>query len=135
MISIKELRKTAKAHLQDSEILFQNKRYNGSIYLCGYAVEIALKLRICKTLGWTGFPESNREFTNLTSLRTHNLDVLLQLSGKEKYIKGGHLADWSIITRWDPQVRYKSARSAKKNDAHQMISSSKNILRVLGTKV
>lgn len=135
MISIKELRKTAKAHLQDSEILFQNKRYNGSIYLCGYAVEIALKLRICKTLGWTEFPEKNKEFTNLTSLKTHNLDILLQLSGKEKAIKGGHLADWSVIAQWDPEARYKSAGSAKKNEAQQMISSSRNALRVLGIKV
>ncbi len=135
MILIEHLRKTARAHLQDSEILFQNKRYNGSIYLCGYAVEIALKLRMCKTLRWTGFPENNKEFTKFSSFRTHDLDVLLQLSGKEKDIKSSHLADWSVIAKWDPAVRYKSAGGAKKTDAQQMISSSKTIIRVLGIKV
>ena len=135
MISLKDLRRTLKAHLKYSEILFQKKRYNGSVFLCGYAVEIALKLRICKTLRWTGFPETNKEFTNFASFKTHNLDVLLQLSGKEKDIKGSHLADWSVIAQCDPEVRYKSASSAKKIDAQQMISSSKNILGILGIKV
>ena len=93
MISIKELRKTAKAHLKDSEILFQNKRYNGSIYLCGYAVEIALKLRLCKTLQWTEFPEKKKEFANFTTFKTHDLDVLLQLSGKKGEIKSSNFAE------------------------------------------
>lgn len=135
MLSLKDLRKTVKAHLKDSEILFQNKRYNGSIYLCGYAVEIALKLRITKTLRWIGFPEKNKEFTNFTSFKTHNLDVLLQLSGKERDIKGSYFADWSVIAQWDPEVRYKSVGSAERNDAQQMIASSESILRVLGVKV
>lgn len=135
MISLEDLRKTAKAHFQDSEILLENKRYNGAIYLCGYAVEIALKLKICKTLRWTGFPENKREFTNFASFKTHNLDVLLQLSGKEKSIKGSHLADWSIIAQWDPEVRYKSVASAKKIDAQHMILASKEILDILGIKV
>lgn len=135
MISQKDLRKIVKAHFKDSEILFQYKRYNGSIYLCGYAVEIALKLKITKTLRWPEFPETSKEFSNFTSFKTHNLDVLLQLSGKEKDIKGSYFADWSIIAQWDPEVRYKSVGNAKKSDAQQMISSSKIVLGVLGVKV
>ena len=76
-----------------------------------------------------------KEFTNFTSFKTHNLDVLLQLSGKEKNVKSNHLADWSIIAQWEPEVRYKSTVSAKKSDAQHMISSSKNILGILGIKV
>jgi hypothetical protein len=135
MISLIDLRKTVKAYLKDSEILFRNRRYDRTIYLCGYAVEIALKLRICKTLQWSGFPENNKEFSNLTSFRTHNLDVLLQLSGRETIIKSAYMADWSIVAQWDPEVRYKSAHNAKRADAQGMLSSSRAILRTLGMKV
>ncbi len=135
MIPTKDLRKTVKSHLKDSEILFRNRRYDRSIYLCGYAVEIGLKLRICKTLRWSGFPENSKEFSNLTSFRTHNLDVLLQLSGKETDVKSSHLADWSIVAQWDPEVRYRIAQNAKRSDSQSMLSSSKVILRVLGIKV
>jgi len=135
MISLIDLRKTVKAYLKDSEILLRYRRYNRTIYLCGYAVEIALKLRICKTLRWSGFPENNKEFSNLTSFRTHNLDVLLQLSGREAIIKSSYLADWSIVAQWDPEVRYKSAHNVKRADAQGMLLSSRAILRTLGMKV
>ena len=135
MLSLNDLRQTVKAHFKDSEILFQNGRFNGSIYLCGYAVEIALKLRITKTLRWDKFPENSADFKKLSSFKTHDLDVLLQLSGTEKNIKSSHLADWSIIAQWDPEVRYKSASSATKTEAQQMLVSSKRVLGILGVKV
>lgn len=80
MITLKDLRLIARARLQDSEVLFKAGRYDGAAYLAGYAVEIALKTRICKTLKWLGFPETAKEFENYASLKTHKLDVLLHLS-------------------------------------------------------
>jgi len=47
-----ELKKLAKSRLQESEILFSHGKYDASVYLCGYAVELVLKARICKTLKW-----------------------------------------------------------------------------------
>lgn len=132
MILVKDLKKIAKARLKDSEILFRNGRYDGSTYLCGYAVEVGLKARICKTLRWSGFPETKKEFENFSSFKTHNLDILLKLSGVESKIKSVYMTDWSIIALWDPEVRYKSIGTAKKTDVKNMISSSKNILGVLG---
>jgi hypothetical protein len=43
MLTKQELRLIAKARLQDAEALFRANRYEGSIYLCGYAIEIGLK--------------------------------------------------------------------------------------------
>jgi hypothetical protein len=80
MIIVDKLEKLAQARLEDAEVLFKATRYDGSIYLCGYAVELALKARICKTLGWSGFPSTRSEFSNYQSFKTHNLDVLLRLS-------------------------------------------------------
>jgi HEPN domain-containing protein len=66
MATITELRTLARARLKDAQTLFVAKRYDAATYLCGYAVELALKARICKTLKWTGFPETNKEFLRLT---------------------------------------------------------------------
>ncbi|MBM4275034.1 MAG: HEPN domain-containing protein, partial [Deltaproteobacteria bacterium] len=92
MLTRQELQKIAKARLQDAEALFQSGRYDGSIYLCGYAVEIGLKNKICKTLRWKGFPSTRSEFENLQTFKTHNLDILLRLSGVEDKIKKNYLS-------------------------------------------
>ena len=93
MIVRSDLRNIARARLRDAEVLLGNQRYDGAIYLSGYSVEIALKARICRTLGWSGFPETNREFEGYQSLRTHKLDVLLHFSGAEARIKRLFMAE------------------------------------------
>src|SRR2546430_6318938 len=64
MITRSDLQKIARARLRDVEVLYRSRRYDGAIYLCGYAVEIALKARICKTLSWLGYPSTGGEFQN-----------------------------------------------------------------------
>ncbi len=59
--------------------MFNGKRYDGAVYLSGYAVELTIKARICKTLKWPGFPETNNEWKDLQSSKTHKLEVLLLL--------------------------------------------------------
>lgn len=98
MIAKTELRKLANARLHDAKTLFSAKRYDGAVYICGYVIELGLKLRICKTLNWDGFPSTNREFNDFRSFKTHNLDVLLALSGIEEKIKTEYLTEWSAIT-------------------------------------
>lgn len=132
MLKRSDLRKIARARIKDGEILFKSRRYDGAIYLCGYAVEIALKARICKTLRWDGYPENRSEFQNFKTFRTHDLEILLQLSGMEDKIKTTKFfADWSVVCTWDPKIRYKPVGTAKKEDVASMIQSSKNLLRVL----
>ncbi len=89
MISTADLKLIARARLKDADVLFRNKRYDCAVYVCGYAVEVALKARVCQTLSWAGFPETNSEFAQYKSLQTHNLDTLLHLSGIEAAIKTG----------------------------------------------
>ena len=121
MISIRELKKIASARLKDAEILFQGKRYDGAVYLCGYAVELILKAKICKTLNWTDFPSSNSEFQGLQSFKTHRLDLLLSLSGQEGKIKATYFADWSIVASWDSETRYSIIGTVTEIDAFNMI--------------
>lgn len=131
MISKDELDNLAKARLKDASILFDANRYDGSVYLCGYVVELSLKLRICKILKWDGFPSTRSEFQDFRSFRTHNFDVLLALTGMEDEIKTNYLAEWSAITIWDPEVRYNPIGSVDKTDAELMIDSAEKLMDVL----
>jgi len=131
MLDRPELKKIAQARIKDGEILLGSDRYDGAIYLCGYAVEIALKAKICETLGWAGYPFTTREFENYRSFRTHNLDVLLRLSGAEGQIKTKLLTEWSVVAEWDPEIRYEPVGSATKGEVELMLTSAKTLLREL----
>lgn len=125
------MRKLAWGRLQDANVLFNSKRYDGSVYLCGYAVELALKARVCRTLRWSHFPETTAEFREFQSFKTHKLDTLLQLSGLEANIKSTYLADWSVVAIWEPELRYRIAGSATPAEAKNMLESTAALLRVI----
>ncbi|MBI4489986.1 MAG: HEPN domain-containing protein [Deltaproteobacteria bacterium] len=131
MLSRRELKQIARARLKDAEVLFGARRYDGASYLCGYAVEIALKAKICETLKWKGFPSTNKEFENYHSFKTHSLDVLLTLSGVEEKIKKRYLAEWSVVAEWDPEARYKPVGNVGEVDSRVMIESTKTLMRAL----
>lgn len=128
MIQKNDLRKIARTRLKDADILMASKRYDGAVYLCGYAVELTLKARICRTLKWNGYPLTSKEFENYRSFRTHDLDILLHLTGLEKLIKTAYLAEWSHVAKWNPAARYQSIGTAKKDDTQLMISSAKILI-------
>jgi HEPN domain-containing protein len=131
VISKTNLIKLAKARLKDAEVLYSAKRYDGSVYLCGYVIELALKARIAKTLKWTGFPETRSEFQNYTSFRTHDLDVLLSLSGKESIIRARYLTAWSVFSSWSPERRYNPVGTASRQDAKRILESAKMLVGIL----
>jgi hypothetical protein len=131
MVPKSDLKKLSRGKLKDADILHAAGRYDGAVYLCGYAVEIALKAKICSTLKWPGFPSTRREFEGYQSFRTHDLDVLLHLSGAEGRVKTKYLAEWSIVVTWDPEVRYRAIGTASFQDAVDMIQATRTILGAL----
>jgi len=131
MIAVGDLRKIARARLKDADVLQLAKRCDCAVYLCGYAVEIALKARICRALKWAGYPSTRGDFEGYQSFRTHDLDILLHLSGSEVKIRADHLADWSIVADWDPNIRYRTIGSASQQDAADMITATKTLLASL----
>ena len=131
MLTIAELRSIAQARLKDAQVLLASNRYDGAIYLSGYVVEIALKARICETLHWAGYPSTNSEFRDYQTFRTHNLDVLLRLSGVENEILTDALADWSAVAYWDPEIRYTPVGSVSEAAARSMIDANTVLLAKL----
>ena len=131
MIHHSELLKIATARLKDADALLAAGRYDGAIYLGGYVVELALKSSICRVLKWKGFPQTRSEFQNYLSFKTHDLDVLLSLSGAEDKIKAGFFAEWSAVATWDPEARYNPIGSANKGDAELLVESARKLLGAL----
>lgn len=131
MIAAKEVRTIARARLRDARVLLQANRFDGAFYLCGYSVELALKARICQTLKWSGFPETANEFKGLQSLKTHDFEVLLRLSGVEARVKAKYLAEWSVVLDWNPEKRYQPIGQSSAQQAARMVTCAKRLLDIL----
>lgn len=127
MIPAADLLRLSRVRRDDAVALLQAGRYDGAIYMCGYAIELALKARICKTLKWTAFPDDS----NFRSLKTHSLEVLLRFSGVEQKIKRRALIPWSIVKTWTPELRYDYTSTATAQSAQHMITAVETILRHL----
>lgn len=128
MLTRAELLGISRARLKDAEALLKMQRYDGAVYLCGYAVELALKARICRTLRWAGYPSTRGEFQDLQTLRTHDLDLLLRLTGVEAKIRSKLVSEWSDVAAWDPEARYKPVGNATLQSATLMIESAKKVI-------
>jgi len=131
MISTKDLRAIARARLRDAQVLLKGKRFDGAFYLSGYAVELALKARISRTLKWREFPQSGREFEDFKSLRTHDLEVLLKFSGVADRVTAKALREWSVVVRWDPESRYGKIGMWKQLETARMLDCVERLVGVL----
>ena len=129
MLARTDLIKIARGKLKDAAVLCENRRYDGASYICGYAVELTLKARICKTLKWKGYPESNSKFQNYQSFRTHDLNVLLHLTGREEFVKTNYMVEWSGVNEWESKSRYNMTGSVTKEDTQLMIASAEILLK------
>jgi len=131
MLNRKTIIQIAKARLKDARTLLSAKRFDGAVYLCGYAIELGLKCKICEILNWQEYPETRSEFNNYRTFKTHNLDVLLHLSGIESHIKANYLSDWSIVAKWKPEARYQPVGKVKLIDAKEMLKATQKLLKAL----
>lgn len=92
--------------------------------MAGYAIEIALKYKICKMYFFSkGFPETKTEFqqyykqskhkrvrtiiSKIHEIKHHDLAKLLVYSGEEYNIKKNHFHELMIVLQWNPEMRYK----------------------------
>lgn len=140
MISHEELRTIAKTRLKDARILHKNKSHDGALYLCGYAIELGLKAVIAKNLNPSGLvsmshiPSTKEEFNIVQKITNHDLDALLTLvpSNIIQKIKTKYLAEWSLVQKWNPEMRYAPIRGASaRKEAGNVLDAVKRILDYL----
>ncbi len=130
-----------------AEFLIQEGFYDDAYYLGGYAFELLLKAKICKTLLIPDFfdfdnSKSRRlpvskvkrgEKDNLYKpFKVHDYEQLLILSGlftefSDKIVTDLVFgADWSVISKWDENLRY--SIGCTKTDVESFIQSIKNMV-------
>jgi hypothetical protein len=136
MTDPKEIEKLAWQRLQEAEILYHNKMFDGAFYLAGYSVELMLKAKICNRLGIPNlFDETNSSTNNIRgigeirkTLKTHNLFMLLIFSGlKIKFDidkaanKELAKANSLLFNSWDENARYKPCGHVTDKDVEKLI--------------
>ena len=124
MATASQLKELAELRLKEAQALFDAGLYDGCVYLCGYVVELALKVRVCKALNVGDYPE----FEIPNAFRTRNFDHLKLLAGLRKEIAGGNpalLANWSTAIEWKPEWRYLPAGSSNRAKAEKILNAVK----------
>jgi hypothetical protein len=148
MISNKALKNLVIQKLKDADVLAPNRRYATAVYIVGYALELALKLKICRIFKFVhGFPEDKAEFiayqnsagsgtllsgaiTQVRDIRNHDLNKLLFYSGTEYPVKLYLLNEWGLVSGWDPEIRYK-VQKVLKRDAVSNIAAVKKLIQTI----
>jgi len=122
----------AISKLEEAELLSNGGYNEGGFYLAGYAVELALKAKVCEHLDIPNlFYDS--PFLKDLNLKTHNFNVLLLLTGKRNKFETALSKDvsltknWNIIlTSWTPECRYNHCKSIKKSAVSSLINAIGN---------
>jgi hypothetical protein len=121
-----ELKELAKTRLQEAKLLYNRGLYDGSCYLAGYVLEMALKARICKVLDVADYPDTG-EISR--SFKTHNLIVLLRLAGLQRRLdtaiatNPNLLQSGSLIVEWTEEFRYSPIGSSSQVRARAILSA------------
>jgi hypothetical protein len=152
MIPLATLKYLATQKLKDAEALYASNRFNGAVYMMGYALEFSLKRKLSITLGFNnGFPESNSEMRHyytsqlaefnsistgitlnqITQIRNHKLIELLKFSGAEARIVASYFTEWALVCNWDPKKRYVRQNWTSKK-ATEFMNSTLILLREIG---
>jgi hypothetical protein len=123
-----DLKKLARLRLKEAEHLYKRGLYDGCVYLSGYAVEFALKARVCRFLRLATCPdESERDKQYKQFFWTHNFDRLKLLAGLRDEIavtKNKDLYDnWSKVTEWNAGLRYSPRGTCDNKRAEEMLAS------------
>jgi HEPN domain-containing protein len=106
----KDLQELSRLRLQEAEALYRARLYDGCVYLAGYAVELALKARICRLLRVEEYPPLSGEIGR--AFKAHSLEQLMVLAGLSREFdtnKNQELFDnWSRAIVWYPEQRYEA---------------------------
>ena len=115
-----DFKRLAEQRVRDAEVLLAGRRYAAAYYLCGYAVECALKACIAKQTGRYEFPDLVR----VRESYTHDIKKLAKAANLEGDLDAKLDADavfdvkWGTLANWSEQVRYDY--SITKQDAQEL---------------
>jgi HEPN domain-containing protein len=125
----------AQGKLVSARILLDHEQHDDVAELCLFAVEMILKACIARHFTLPSVPGTGLEWEQYTGKNyfTHNLDILLKASQKGDLIRLDYLAEWSIITQWAIDERYKPVGTVSRRAAEEGIEAAATLLEALWT--
>jgi HEPN domain-containing protein len=109
-----DLQKMAEERVADASALLDAERYQAAYYLCGYAIECALKACIARKTREFDFPD--RKLVNDSYV--HDVEKLLRVAGIEQLLEeetkqnGAFAGNWIIVQDWSETSRYDASITA-----------------------
>lgn len=98
----------ARIRLKEARALLKAKCFDGAYYLCGYAVECALKACIAKDTKRSEFPDLDRvkgsythNFAHLVKVADLNADLNAEVAGDAAFAD-----NWRTAQEWSQAARY-----------------------------
>jgi hypothetical protein len=109
-----DLQEIARVKLDDAIFLLQHHRFANAYYLAGYAVELALKAVIARSMAAEVIPDK----AFVAAIYGHDLRQLVNLAGLTTDLSQIERADaifatnWALAARWQPAHRYQTIPSS-----------------------
>jgi hypothetical protein len=123
-------RQASIERLLDANCLHEARRFQGAIYLCGYALECRLKFCVCAARGVTYLEEI--EAKNLGHALEKSLHAA-RLTKKLDEIEDLRVAFLRITRQWSTEIRY-SGRVGNDRDSLSLLKDTRALLTWLETQ-
>ena len=114
-----QFQELALIRLKESEALLEADCWDGAYYLCGYAIECALKACISKKTKEHDFPPPR---STIEKYYTHNLKLLMESAGLDVQLKMDMKSDpelevnWYAAVAWNESSRYEKHGNKQAKD-------------------
>jgi HEPN domain len=115
-----DLQHLAEMRLREAKVLLDAGEWSGSYYLCGYAVECALKAVVASQVNQGDFPDKQLA----QAVHTHeltNLRGLAGLGGGAALTPGQHVS-WLVAKDWAETSRYEVRTQTDAEALYQAVS-------------
>src|SRR5262245_48440988 len=113
-----DLQELSRSRLREARVLLRAKLYAGAYHTAGFAIECAIKACIAKNVNRYQWPD--KEIVNQSW--THDFTKLVGIAGLTPSLSAAKRdaafdANWSIVTKWKPEIRYKPSVPRREADA------------------
>jgi HEPN domain-containing protein len=123
-----DLRRLARIRLKEARALLKAKCFDGAYYLCGYAVECALKACIAKATRRSEFPDLDR----VRGSYTHDLIALVKQAKLETPLQNEAASDpdfnrnGAVAAKWSEKARYAEHAAKKARELYRAVTGRKH---------
>ena len=122
-IKQKVLKEKSKQKLESIKKFYEISEFDEVVANSGYVVEYGLKASVCNTLKKKEYPDDNRNY------RTHDMQKLIKLAKLDNLLNEelnnnmDFFIHWSLLTKWDVNLRYKPVGYFSKESASNHIKA------------